>query len=123
MVYGFSRNYKPPVSTAPIAPPRNKEERRLQSNDLSSDVLPSGLLVVHDAGRGGQDDVPELTRGQEPDDPFLKVGDLDRVAGGDAAGLVDAAVELDDNLACAVVVDLLELADVACGALADVALD
>lgn len=86
-------------------------------------MLPSGLLVVHDTSRGGQDDVPELTRGQEPDDPFLKVGDLYRVAGGDATGLVDAAIELDDNLACAVVVDLLELADVACGALADVALD
>lgn len=95
-----------------------------QSNDLSSDVLPPGLLVVHDSGRGGQDDETELTRGQEPDDPLLKVGDLDGVAGRDATCLVDAAVELDDDLAGAVVVDLLELTNVACrDALADVALD
>lgn len=78
-------------------------------------MLPPGLLVIHDTGRGGQDDVAELTRGQEPDDPLLKVGDLDGVAGRDASSLVDAAVELDDNLAGAVVVDLLELSDVACG--------
>lgn len=79
--------------------------------------------MVHDTGRGGQDNEAELTRRQEPDNPLLKVGDLDGVAGGDAASLVDTAVELDDNLAGAVVVDLLELADIACGALADVALD
>lgn len=94
-----------------------------QSNDLSSYVLPPGFLVVHDTGRGGQDNEAELTRRQEPDNPLLKVGDLDGVARGDAASLVDAAVELDDDLAGAVVVDLLKLADVACGALADVALD
>ena len=34
-------------------------------------------------------------------------------AGRDDAGLVEAAVELDDNLARTVVVDNLELADVA----------
>jgi len=76
-------------------------------------VLPPGLLVVHDAGRGGEDDVAELTRGQQLDDPLLHIAELDVVAGGDDAGLVDAAVELDDDLAVAVVVDLLELADVA----------
>jgi hypothetical protein len=77
-------------------------------------VLPPGLLVVHDTGRGGEDDVAELTRGQQLDDPLLHVAELDVVAGGDDAGLVDAAVELDDDLAVAVVVHLLELADVAC---------
>jgi hypothetical protein len=77
-------------------------------------VLPPGLLVVHDTGRGGEDDVAELTRGQQFDDPLLHVAELDVVAGGDDACLVDAAVELDDDFAVAVVVDLLELADVAC---------
>lgn len=86
-------------------------------------MLPPGFLVVHDTGRGGQDNEAELTRRQEPDNPLFKVGDLDGVAGGDAASLIDTAVELDDNLAGAVVVDLFELADIACGALADVALD
>ena len=77
-------------------------------------MLPPGLLVVHDAGRGGEDDVTELTRGQQIDDPLLHVLELDVVAWGDDAALVQAAVELDDDLAVAVVVDFLELADVAC---------
>jgi hypothetical protein len=84
-------------------------------------VLPPGLLVVHDAGRGGEDDEAELTRRQQLDDPLLHVAELDVVAGRDDTGLVDAAVKLDDDLAVAVVVDLLELADVAWRKLAYVA--
>jgi len=76
-------------------------------------VLAAGLLVVHDASRGGQDDVAELTGWEELDNPLLEVGELDVVAWGDDAGLVEAAVQLDDDLAGAVVIDLLELADVA----------
>jgi hypothetical protein len=76
-------------------------------------VLAASLLVVHDTGRGGQDDETELTGGKELDDPLLDIAELDVVAGGDDTGLVDAAVELDDNLAVAVVINLLELANVA----------
>ena len=85
-----------------------------EAEDLASDVLPPGLLVVHDAGGGGEDDAAELTRGEELDDPLLEVAELDVVAGADDAGLVEAAVELDDDLAVAVVIDLLELSDVTC---------
>ena len=76
-------------------------------------MLSSRLLVVHDTGTGSQDDVAELTRWQELDDPLLEVSELDVVAGGDDAGLVEAAVELDDDFAGAVVVDFFEFADVA----------
>ena len=76
-------------------------------------MLSPRLLVVHDTSRGGQDDVTELTGGKKLDDPLLEVCELDVVAGADDTGLVDAAVELNDNLAIAVVVNLLELADVA----------
>jgi hypothetical protein len=69
--------------------------------------------VVHDTGGGGQDDETELTGRKELDDPLLDIAELDVVAGGDDTGLVDAAVELDDNLAVAVVINLLELANVA----------
>lgn len=91
-------------------------DRRLveETNDLAGNVLAAGLLVVHDTGGGGQDDVTELTRGKELDNPLLHVAELDVVAGGDDTGLVEAAVELDNNLAVAVVIDLLELANVAC---------
>lgn len=75
-------------------------------------MLPPGLLVVHDTSRGGENDVTELTGGKQLDNPLLHVAELDVVAGGDDAGLVDAAVELDDDLAVAVVIDLLELANV-----------
>ena len=59
-------------------------------NDLACHMLPPRLLVVHDPRRRGQDDVPELTRGQQLDDPFLKVADADVVAGRDDAGFVKA---------------------------------
>ena len=85
-----------------------------EPNDLSSDVLSSGLFVVHDTSTGGQDDVAELTRRQQLDDPLLKVTKLDVVAGRDDTGLVETAVELNDNLATAVVVNLLEFTNVAC---------
>jgi nitrogen regulatory protein PII len=90
--------------------PRNLVE---ETKNLASNVLPPGLLVVHDTGRGGKDNVTELTRGQQLDNPLLHVAELDVVAGRDDTGLVDAAVELDDDLAVAVVVDLLEFANVA----------
>ena len=76
-------------------------------------MLAASLLEVHDTSGGGQDDVTELTRRKELDDPLLDIAKLDVVAGGDDTGLVDAAVKLDDDLAVAVVVNLLELANVA----------
>lgn len=84
-----------------------------EANDLAGDVLATGLLVVHDTSRGGQDDVAELTRGQQTNGPLLEVCKLDVVAGRDNAGLVEAADQLNDDLAGAVVIDLLELANVA----------
>lgn len=75
-------------------------------------MLPPGLLVVKDTGRGGEDDVAELTRRQQLDNPLLEIAKLDVVARGDDTGLVKTAVELDDDLAVAVVIDLLELANV-----------
>lgn len=53
-------------------------------------MLSPGLLVVHDAGGGGQDDETELTRRKELDDPLLHVAELDVVAGRDDTGLVEA---------------------------------
>jgi hypothetical protein len=84
-----------------------------ETDDLAGNVLAAGLLVVHDASGGGQDDVTELTGGQQLDNPLLEVTETDVVAGGDDTGLVETAVQLDDDLAGAVVIDLLELSDVA----------
>ena len=76
-------------------------------------MLPAGLLVVHDSGRGGEDDIAELAGREQLGDPLLKVAEADVVAGADDTALVEAAVELDNDLAVAVVVDLLEGTDVA----------
>lgn len=84
-----------------------------EADDLAGNVLSSGLLVVHDTSRGGEDDIAELTGRQQLDDPLLKIGQADVVAGRDDTSLVETAVQLDDNLAGAVVIDLLELANVA----------
>lgn len=85
-----------------------------ETKDLASNVLATGLLVVHDTSRGGKDNVTELTRRKELDNPLLQVTELDVVAGRDDTSLVEAAVKLDNNLAVAVVIDLLELSNVAC---------
>ena len=53
-------------------------------------MLPPRLLMIHDARRGCKHNVTELTRGQQLDNPLLKVGDTDIVARGDDAGFVDA---------------------------------
>lgn len=87
-------------------------------------MLPSGLLMVHDACRCGEDNEAKLTRWKKSDDPLLEITELNIVAWVDDTSLVDATIELDNNLAAAVVVDLLEFANVACTLLsADVAKD
>ena len=86
--------------------------------------------MIHDTSGGSEDDVSELTRWQELNNPFLEVTELNVVAGADDTGLVNAvilldrslrrgsayvlpSVELDDNFAVAVVINFLELANVA----------
>jgi len=75
-------------------------------------MLSPCLLVVHDPGRRREDDVPELTRWEQLDDPLLEVTDADVEAWGDDTSLVQATVELDDDLAGTVVVDFLEFTDI-----------
>lgn len=76
-------------------------------------MLATSLFVVHDTSRGGQNQVTELTRGQEVGGPFLKISKLNVEAGRNHTALVQAAVELDDNLARTVVINFLKLANVA----------
>jgi hypothetical protein len=83
-----------------------------EPDDLASNVLAARLLVVHDTGRGRQDNVPELTRRKQLDNPLLHVTELHVVAGRNDSSLVEAAVKLHNNLAVAVVIDLLKLANV-----------
>lgn len=81
-------------------------------------MLPSSLLMIHNARTSRQHDVPKLTAGQQLDDPLLEVAQLHVVARANDADFVQAAVELDHNLAVAVVVYFFEFANVACVVLA-----
>lgn len=60
-----------------------------EPNDLASYVLAPGLLVVHDTGGGGQDDVAELTRRKKSDNPLLEVAEPDVETGRDDTSLVE----------------------------------
>jgi hypothetical protein len=83
-----------------------------ETKDLTSNVLSSGLLVVHDTSRGGQDDVTKLSRGQQVGDPLLDVVDTDVESWRDDTNLVESAVELNNDLTRSVVVNVLEVTDV-----------
>ena len=65
-----------------------------EANDLAPDVLATRLLLVHDPGGGGEDNVAELTGRQEPYHPLLEVRKTDVVARRDDTSLVQAVCEL-----------------------------
>lgn len=83
-----------------------------ESNDLACNVLSSSLFMVHDTGTGRENNVAELTRGQQLDNPLLKILEGNVVARGNDTSLVETSIELNDNLAVAVVVDFLEFTNV-----------
>ena len=62
-------------------------------------MLSLGLLVVHDTIGGGQDDLSELSGGEDVVHELLEVLKLEVVAGRDNSALVEAAVQLNNNLA------------------------
>lgn len=94
---------------------QNKGEREGGAKgDLATDVAATALLVVEDTIGGGEEEETELAGGEEVVHPLLHVRQGDVEAGGDGAGLVEAAEEVDDDLAGAVIIDNLELANVAC---------
>ena len=83
-----------------------------ESEDLSTDVVGSGLSVVHDSLVGGQHDVSELSGGEHLVHELLEVLQLEVESGGDDSALVKSSVEVDDDLSSSHVVNDGELADV-----------
>ena len=83
-----------------------------ESEDLSSGMLPSSLLVVHDTVRSSEHKMAELTRGQQVGSELLNVAEADVESGGDYSTLVETTDQVDNDLAGAVVIDNLEVADV-----------
>ena len=71
-------------------------------------MLPPGLLVVHDASRGGQHHIPKLSGGKEVVGPLLNVSDGNIEPGGDDTTLIEASCKVDNNLASSVVINDLK---------------
>ncbi len=53
-------------------------------------MFPPCLLVVHDTSGCGENNVTELTRGQQLDYPLLQISELDVVTRRDDPGLVQS---------------------------------
>lgn len=68
--------------------------------------------MVHDTRASSQNDVSELTRRQQLHHPFLEVSKLDVVSWRDDTGLVEAAIQLDDDFTRPVVVNFFKLANI-----------
>lgn len=75
-------------------------------------MLSAGLVVVEDTSGSSQDDNTEPTSWEQQVNPRLNLVNLDVETRRNDTSLVQSAVELDDDLARAVIIDLLELADV-----------
>ena len=75
-------------------------------------MLGSGFLVVHDALSRRQHAESELAGGEDRVDGVLELSDFEVEARADSA-LVDSSVQLNHDLSSTLVVDNLEVVDVA----------
>lgn len=82
------------------------------TENLTTSVLAASFFVVHDTIGGGHDQETELTSGQQVTNPLFDFVELDIEAGRDDTTLVQATVQLDDNLASAMVINDFEFTNV-----------
>ena len=83
-----------------------------ETNDLTTCLLVSSFLVVHDTVRCGEHNVTKLSRGQEVYHPLLHFVELHVESGGDATALVQSTIQVNNHLSSSVVIDHFELFDV-----------
>lgn len=75
-------------------------------------MLAASVLMIHNTGRGSQNNETKLTGGQQVVNPVLQVGQLDVEAGRNNSTLVQTAIEVNNNLTRAVVIDNFELVNI-----------
>ena len=97
-------------------PPPASARAVTHAQHLAASLLPARLVVVHDADAGGEHDVAELAGGQQVVDLLFDLAQGQVEAGGHHAALVDAALERHHDLAGAVVVNNVKVANVLCRA-------
>ena len=83
-----------------------------ETENLSSDVLLSGLEMVDNTLVGGEDDETELSGWENLWDKLLEVLELEVESWGDDTALVQSSVKVNDDLAGSGIVNNLELVDV-----------
>ena len=97
----------------------NRDDSTLRSveetEDLATDLLLLGLLMVHNTLVGGEDHETELTGGENWGGEVFEVLQLQVETGWDNTALVETAVQVNDNLASASIINDGELVDVALG--------
>merc|ERR1712224_29828 len=75
-------------------------------------MLSPSFLVIHDASRSGQDNIPKLSRRKEIVCPLLNFVDLNVKSWGNDTTLVQPSVQIYNDLSSSVIVDNLELSNV-----------
>jgi hypothetical protein len=83
-----------------------------ETKNLTTSMLGTSLFVIHDTSRSGQDQVTELTSGQQVSGPLFELGELDVETGRDNTTLVDTTVELNNDLTGTVIINDFELTNV-----------
>ena len=90
-------------------PGRSVEE----TEDLATDMLGTSLVVVHDTLVGGEHENTELTGRKDSVGEVLELSEGQIETGRDDTALVEATVEVHNDLAIAGIIDDLEIVDVA----------
>ena len=75
-------------------------------------MLSFGLFVVHDAEGGSEDDVAELSGGEDVVDELFEVLQSQIISWGNHAAFIQSAVELNNDLATSLIINYLKFADV-----------
>ena len=83
-----------------------------ESEDLSTSVLSSGFLVVHDTIGGSEDELSKLTRREQIGSELLDLINGDIKSWRNDTALVQTSKKIEDNLAGSMVVDNLKLSNV-----------
>lgn len=84
-----------------------------ESQDLTPSLLPPSLFMCHNTIGGTQNNLTELPGWQKVDNPLLNFTHGDVKTGGDDTALVQAAIEFDDDLLGAVIIDDFKFSNVA----------
>jgi hypothetical protein len=85
-----------------------------ESQYFSSCLFASGFFMCHNSIRCGNQNVTELTTGQQVYNPLFDFTVLDIKAGGNDTTLVQASRQLDYNLVGSMIINDLELSNIAC---------